>query len=304
MTLNFSVIIPIYNRSEFLTETLASVNAQTMSPAEILVVDDGSSDKEAEKIAQIVEGAGAKLIQQENAGPGVARNRGAQEAIGSYLVFLDSDDLMVPTTLATYIEVITQTEASLLAASVSEFDQGFQPSPEIASDDQIEMSRYDDYLASSRNSEVILGAGMMVVQKDLFLVSGGFTEERINGEDHDMAIRLGTLPVFVQIVSPPTLMYRRHANSLTAQTSKTREGIEFLLKREREGYFPGGRRRASERRRILSRHVRPVSLACLRVGDLAGAWKLYRASFGVHVRQGAWKYLLSFPLTVLKTLFK
>ncbi|MDG2388637.1 MAG: glycosyltransferase family A protein [Planctomycetaceae bacterium] len=214
MNPTFSVVIPIYNRSEFLAETLASVHAQTISPVEILVVDDGSGDKEAKIISPIVDEAGAKLIQQANAGAGVARNRGTQEAVGSYLVFLDSDDLMVPTAISTYTEIINNNHASLLAACVIEFSQDSSSSREIVSD--IKMNRYADYLASSRNSEVTLGAGMMVVRKDLFLESSGFTKETINAEDHDMAMRLATAPVFVQIISPTTLMYRRHTNSLTA----------------------------------------------------------------------------------------
>jgi GT2 family glycosyltransferase len=64
MNPTFSVVIPIYNRSEFLAETLASVHAQTISPVEILVVDDGSGDKEAKIISPIVDEAGAKFSRQ------------------------------------------------------------------------------------------------------------------------------------------------------------------------------------------------------------------------------------------------
>jgi len=304
MNPTFSVVIPVYNRSEFLAETLASVNAQTTPPYEILVIDDGSSEDEAETISRIVHEAGGKLVRQDNAGAGIARNRGGQEANGVYLVFLDSDDLMSPVALATYTHVITQTNASLIAASYSEFNDDSPLNQEVTTDLEVKMNRFDDYFASSHNHEIVLGAGMMVLRRDLFLNSGGFTDLRVNAEDHDLAVRLGEAPVFVQIVSPTMLMYRRHANSLTAETDKSRAGIEFLLKQEREGRFPGGQQRSVERRQILTRHVRPVSLACLQEGDRTGACQLYRATFGTHVRQGAWKYLLGFPLLWLKSLFK
>ncbi|MDB4680007.1 MAG: hypothetical protein P8M30_04885 [Planctomycetaceae bacterium] len=77
-----------------------------------------------------------------------------------------------------------------------------------------------------------------------------------------------------------------------------------MLAQEREGNYPGGGRRSGERWRILNRHVRPVSLACLSEGDRAGAWKLYRASFNAHLRQGAFKYLFGFPLIALSSFFK
>jgi glycosyltransferase involved in cell wall biosynthesis len=86
-----SVIIPAYNREAYLAEAIESALGQTLPPDEIIVVDDGSSDRTAE-IARSY-GREVRCISQENQGAGVARNAGVKEAQGSLIAFLDSDDL-------------------------------------------------------------------------------------------------------------------------------------------------------------------------------------------------------------------
>ncbi|MDE6046764.1 MAG: glycosyltransferase family 2 protein, partial [Alistipes sp.] len=92
---SISVIIPLYNKEREIAGTLRSVLAQTLRPKEIVVVDDGSTDRSAEVVETVAagEGGGAiRLVRQSNAGVSVARNRGAAEAQGEYVAFLDADD--------------------------------------------------------------------------------------------------------------------------------------------------------------------------------------------------------------------
>ena len=89
-----AVVIPAFNAEDHITETLRSVWAQTHPPAEVVVVDDGSSDA----TAQIAADLGARTITQANAGPAVARNRGRRELSPEidYALFLDADDVLEP----------------------------------------------------------------------------------------------------------------------------------------------------------------------------------------------------------------
>ena len=90
-----SVVIPTYNRGRVVGEAIESVLAQTFGDFEVIVVDDGSADDTAEKIAAIRDSR-VRYIRQSNAGVSAARNRGVAEARGEIISFLDSDDLWKP----------------------------------------------------------------------------------------------------------------------------------------------------------------------------------------------------------------
>ena len=88
-----SVIIPVYNSQEFIGGCLQQVLAQSLQEIEVVCVDDGSTDDSADIIAQAAQrDSRVKLIQQENAGPGPARNVGIAAAMGQFVTFLDADD--------------------------------------------------------------------------------------------------------------------------------------------------------------------------------------------------------------------
>ena len=98
----FSIIIPTFDRPRQLRACLEAVAAQDVHPAdfETLVVDDGSPVPVADALADAIERAGARVIVQPNEGPGAARNRGAAEARGGLLAFLDDDCAPAPGWLA------------------------------------------------------------------------------------------------------------------------------------------------------------------------------------------------------------
>jgi hypothetical protein len=124
----------------------------------------------------------------------------------------------------------------------------------------------------------------------------GFTSLWINGEDADLAMRIGTAPGFVQVTEPYTFAYREHADSAMANWERTVAGIRHMIEQEQNGNYPGGDPRRRERVRILSRHVRPVSLSLIGRHDFAQAWNLYRSTLMWHARERRCKYLLGFPL--------
>ena len=92
-SIKVSVIIPVYNSQEFIGGCLQQVLAQSLQEIEIVCVDDGSTDDSAGIIAQAAQrDSRVKLIRQENAGPGPARNVGIAAATGEFVTFLDADD--------------------------------------------------------------------------------------------------------------------------------------------------------------------------------------------------------------------
>ncbi|MCV4871952.1 glycosyltransferase family 2 protein, partial [Escherichia coli] len=91
------VIIPTYNYGRFIAAAVESALGQTLGPAEVIVVDDGSADTTAEAVARF--GGRVRYIRQENAGVCRARNRGVEESRGELIAFLDADDIWEPTKL-------------------------------------------------------------------------------------------------------------------------------------------------------------------------------------------------------------
>jgi glycosyltransferase involved in cell wall biosynthesis len=93
-----SIILPTYNRAAFLPDAIASIRAQNYERWELIVVDDGSSDKTAELIPELCRDFADRLryLRQQNQGAYAARNTGLQAATGEFIAFFDSDDLWLP----------------------------------------------------------------------------------------------------------------------------------------------------------------------------------------------------------------
>ena len=90
-----SVIVPVYNVEEYLEECLTSIQHQTFTDIEVILVNDGSTDRSKEICERYCQqDSRFKLINQKNQGLSVARNRGVKESIGEYIMFVDSDDVV------------------------------------------------------------------------------------------------------------------------------------------------------------------------------------------------------------------
>ena len=98
--MNFSIVIPVYNVAPYLRECLDSVRAQTFADWECICVDDGSTDGSGDILDEYAsKDSRFRVIHQKNAGVSAARNKGLDEAQGEWVVFLDGDDVLAPTSL-------------------------------------------------------------------------------------------------------------------------------------------------------------------------------------------------------------
>jgi glycosyltransferase involved in cell wall biosynthesis len=291
----FSVIIPTYDRLELLKRALQSVKEQSFSDYEIVVVDDGSKDGTREWLAE--NESWLREIRQSNKGPGVARNAGVQTAFGEYCAFLDSDDVWFPWTLDIYRDAIERFgRPAFLAGKPQVFSEETDLVPVKLEPPRHE--KFQDYLASSDEWRW-WGVSSFVIRRDAFLDAGGFIEGHVNSEDADLALKLGVAVGFVQIAAPATFAYREHAANVKQDLGRTLAGIRHALTSEKCGCYPGGKVRAKERWEILTRHVRPVALECLRRGNQADAWSFYYSTFAWHLSLRRLKYLLGFPFVAL-----
>jgi glycosyltransferase involved in cell wall biosynthesis len=104
-SIRISVVIPAYNASAFLRETLDSLLRQTSPALEIIVVDDGSTDRTGDICREY--GDSVRYILQNNQGPSIARNTGILAATGDWVALMDADDIAMPTRLQRTAESIT-----------------------------------------------------------------------------------------------------------------------------------------------------------------------------------------------------
>lgn len=109
-----SVIVPLYNAEKYVGRCIESILSQTFKEIEVIVVDDGSTDN---GVNAVRETAGRdprlKIITTENAGAGVARNRGMEKATGDYFLFWDSDDFFEPNAIELFYNRATETGADI-----------------------------------------------------------------------------------------------------------------------------------------------------------------------------------------------
>ncbi len=112
-----SIIIPVFNRDELIVRCVQSVQAQTLTDLEIIVVDDASTDRTAQVVASLAaRDPRIRLVRCErNIGPGMARNRGIASSSGAWVALLDSDDEYHPDRLRCLLETAETTQADMVA---------------------------------------------------------------------------------------------------------------------------------------------------------------------------------------------
>ena len=113
-----SVIIPLYNKEQIIEKCIQSVLTQDYNDFEVVVVNDGSTDRSAE-IVKRIDDSRVRLIEQENGGPSKARNTGVKNAKGEWIVFLDADDeFLSPTNIINILLIAVGVVLILLAIAI------------------------------------------------------------------------------------------------------------------------------------------------------------------------------------------
>jgi glycosyltransferase involved in cell wall biosynthesis len=191
-----SVIIPVYNGAEFLAAAVASVRAQVYSPLEVIIVDDGSTDR----TAQVVQALGADLryVYQSNQGPATARNRGLALARGQLITFLDADDLWPAHKLAQQVAVCNADSSIDVVWGTTQIVPycAAETAPPLAP-----------------TWRPLLGS--MVCRREIFAQIGRFEPTLRFGEDIDWLMRAQEQQLNLRKVPVPALIYRLRPGSMT-----------------------------------------------------------------------------------------
>lgn len=201
----FSVIIPTYNREQFIRRAINSVLNQTCQDFEIIVVDDGSKDQTKKVVSTF--GAQVRYVYQENQGPSIARNTGIRLARGQYIAFLDSDDQFLPNKLYMNKKFLEANKNSYFLYSwYHEIKKGRKNRlvnnlKEYKDQNKFQMSLY--------KRKFTIRTSTVVVHKSCFDNIGLFNPKYRYSQDWDMWLRLsGQYKGFCQ--KYPLALYRRH----------------------------------------------------------------------------------------------
>ncbi len=237
--MRFSILMPVYNREDFLHQAIDSVLSQTFRDYELFAIDDGSTDRSPEIIKSY--GSAVKFLQQPNQGPEAARNYAASRARGDYLVFLDSDDYFLPFALETYDQVIRYFDAPpfLLGGMFHKHaEEKLEPMEMVA--EPIAAVRYPNFLA--RNESI--GNSVFIVRRSAFEEIGGLRKhtnaKTWYSDDNNLMLKLGTYSPFIYINRPRTALYRMHSGNSIRNLKATADGLVRLAEAARRGEYRGG----------------------------------------------------------------
>lgn len=208
-----SVVVPAYNASRFLADAVSSVRRQTVPAAELILVDDGSSDRTAETASAL----GARVLSILHAGVAVARNAGVAASSGEFIAFLDADDMWSPEKLERQLLLATANpDAGVVMAR-----QGYLFDGEVPA-----------WFRGPRDgsSEPGYQPSNWLVRRSTWVHVGGFSEGVTHSEDTDWLARASDLGVRVVMVDEPLTIHRIHDQNASGLAVEVRAGVLQALR--------------------------------------------------------------------------
>lgn len=218
----FSVIIPTFNRRKLLERAIESVRRQTHEALEIVVVDDGSTDDTASAVADLPQ-TRLKYCRYERVGAAEARNRGAFSSTGRFLVFLDSDDELLPGWLERAHREIRSGDA-LVSCNAWRVDP----------DGTSQLATARDFGFVSAGARGLFQSGSYAVERSVFMDAGGFAN--IASSQHtELVFRLIPLIVssgmrMAHIDEALVIHHLKSPLSIRRDPNAVLEGTEYMLK--------------------------------------------------------------------------
>ena len=212
-----SIIIPTYNSEKTIKETIASVQKQSFTDWELIIIDDGSEDNTVNVVREIDESR-LRLFVYENGGVSVARNRGIAQSGGDYIAFLDADDLWDVDKLSSQIKALQLNPKAQVAYSwtnyIDESGKLLFSGPRF--------SYQGNVLKQLLQRNFLLNASNILLRRDALKLVPGFDPEFTYAADWDFYLRLAKNFNFV-LVPQYQIYYRQSANSMSTKIEEMRK---------------------------------------------------------------------------------
>jgi glycosyltransferase involved in cell wall biosynthesis len=281
----FSIVVTCFNQRSFIREAIESALVQ--GAEEVIVVDDGSNDGSAEILREYRDRVTLCPV-AKNGGAPRARNHGAVNATGDYILFLDGDDILVPWALTVYKRLLERHHAVLVLGEKVSF-RGSAPTAmlgELAHGPVI----FREYaVPMNKDRSAGLCASALVVERAALLAVGGWTPDLFHGDIKDLMMKLGYAGPLLLIHDPVTALYRIHEKNSIHEVGKYLVNVHRILANERAGRYPGGTARLGERYAALGAFVVFWSRKAMRTG----LWK-----------QAAQLFLVGLPMVAIAVAYR
>lgn len=222
--LQISAVIPTYNNAAFIKDAVLSILHQTVPAAEIIIVDDGSTDN-TQQIIQQLDG-NIHYIRQQNRGPSAARNVGIKAAKGEWIAFLDADDQWTKDKLEKQIQALHNSpELKLIAGDMSEINIDNQVLEASVLNKHHFLDKFsalngqpipDAFIELLRKN--FIPTGTVLIKKDILLEAGLFNDSIRYGEDLELWAKVASQHPITCL--PEVLMLRRQHGSNSTQSAE------------------------------------------------------------------------------------
>ena len=233
MSVLVSVIIPSYNSEKYIEETIQSVLKQSEQDVEIIVVDDGSPDKQADVIKRIAKiDSRVKYIYQDNQGVCSARNHGYQLSRGKFIAFLDSDDVWLPNNLEVKIEKFSQGSFGLVHSDAVVINEHSEIQKEVLSGNEGDL--IDEMLAWE--STQIPGPSSILVKRKVYETIGGFDINLSTAADQDFFLRIAS-KYKIGRVPAVTWQYRIHDQNMHSNIAVMEKDVLYVYNKALKNNF-------------------------------------------------------------------
>jgi glycosyltransferase involved in cell wall biosynthesis len=210
----FSVIIPLYNKADYIEKSIGSVFAQTYEEFELIVVNDGSTDDSLKNLRFRIydlklSEEKIKIIDQLNQGVSIARNNGVKVSKYDFIAFLDADDWWEPTYLEEMKQLIeAYPEAGIWGSNYFIVKNGYKRIAPIGVTKNFKKGIINYFSVYSRTLCMPLWAGAVILKKTIFENEKGFKPNLKLGEDFDLWVRV-TMKYPVAFVNKPLAYYNQ-----------------------------------------------------------------------------------------------
>lgn len=246
-----SVLIPLFNRAQYIQQTIYSVFEQDYPHIELIVIDDGSTDG-GDLLVQAFADQGKLTLCRHpgnvNKGQAAALNLGLAKAKGEFIAILDSDDLYVAGKIAKQVEFFRQhPDIGLVYGNGKGIDATGKVIYDINYDTRIERSDPNDVLLDC----YFLLPQNSLVRASVYQQAGNFDESLRSGQDHDMLVRLAEK---TKIAHQPidSFRYRRHGDSISVKGTETRWRCGLIILEKAAHRYPYQKSTLRKRRALVN----------------------------------------------------